>query len=1186
MKKNLRLLCLGLATAAFTASFAQAENVTSKLLNADMERGVIGWSIEFDSHIWKKTTKSQIAKPGFHGVNNAALENWKSDATSGLTDNTISQSITGLPNGTYVFGAYVGASVQAAEENREAVSGVTLFANDASVPVATNNPDAGTKWGHTAKFNVAVNVVDGTLKVGLKAEATTANFLIWDNATLYYFGDMDAAAALDEMAKIDMAATVAIADTCVAYKMQVDTLAYLNEQIAAGKALAGAADAYQVDEDVYWAIRLANKSIADYRGLSNAVVSAREVAAKEWSVHVADAVEALNALIAEADGMYETATAGRGEIADKKAALSEASALVELDSSYTNLDIIDQWIDETEPGEALGEYSEEMINRVVDLLEEVRVVLAESEEGVFSAVRAKHMCDSLYALIADVQANPITFNEFPIVLGPSETALKGYNLLDGATVNENDVVTYNSPVFRFEYPLTTVRFIVKQTGSNGTYDDVHPFFTLQSFEMFDEYGNEIELTEDDITSNACHNTLNPGAIDGAGIPGLIDDDPNTFFHSTWGVQIPDYHHIEVTLPDGEYSAFSFAMTARGTSYPHQFPAVLEITHVSESMGMLQSAITSAKALNPYQGTTPGFYKEDLTAFYNALAAAEALIDSEASEAEINAAIELLEAEQGKVEELKLFMPEPDKKYRIISAGPFFGSQGVQKALSVKNDTIYNNRLWWETASPDSAQQVFSFEVMPNDEGRDYYVVKHEATGLYISDYVDFDGIEETNAFGLSATKDTVELIPLGYGQFALQNGALAGNQSNMIHANNHSAGAGVSSNTVKWRTEAYGASAWYIRELQTLPYATKSLSDLNFQSEAITLYSGVNTLTLTADKDCAFADLIVYDALGAEIPSVVNADGTTATIVLDTAVVEAFSFAFTNAEGVATVTVDGVISKLSILQDAYDAAIAALPESSRGNEIGQVANTAEYDAAIAAAEALLANGGTDEAIQQAANDLDSAVVHLEVNLPLPDKTYFILSGLPAFKETHGVDVAIYAKQDAPAWSYVSISNPAYLWKFVETDEPVYGIRSFYLQNVATETYMGCSEYLSSALTLVAEPSATRPFQIDMQDGKVVTIRDSKWSNANLHLQNHGGGAGAYGGIVYWESTVGTASALVIVESEKYINDLVNNIEEMECIDEYVAPAKKGIFDLFGRRIDTPAAAGIYIVDGKKRVIKK
>ena len=35
----------------------------------------------------------------------------------------------------------------------------------------------------------------------------------------------------------------------------------------------------------------------------------------------------------------------------------------------------------------------------------------------------------------------------------------------------------------------------------------------------------------------------------------------------------------------------------------------------------------------------------------------------------------------------------------------------------------------------------------------------------------------------------------------------------------------------------------------------------------------------------------------------------------------------------------------------------------------------------------------------------------------------------------------------------------------------------------------------------------------------------------------------------------------------------------------VAPAVKGIYDLFGRRIDAPAT-GIYIVDGKKTVIKK
>jgi hypothetical protein len=61
--------------------------------------------------------------------------------------------------------------------------------------------------------------------------------------------------------------------------------------------------------------------------------------------------------------------------------------------------------------------------------------------------------------------------------------------------------------------------------------------------------------------------------------------------------------------------------------------------------------------------------------------------------------------------------------------------------------------------------------------------------------------------------------------------------------------------------------------------------------------------------------------------------------------------------------------------------------------------------------------------------------------------------------------------------------------------------------------------------------------------------------------------------------------LRIVEREAYLDELAG-IEDIEIVDEYVAPAKKGIYDLFGRRIDAPAATGTYIVDGKKRVIKK
>lgn len=47
-------------------------------------------------------------------------------------------------------------------------------------------------------------------------------------------------------------------------------------------------------------------------------------------------------------------------------------------------------------------------------------------------------------------------------------------------------------------------------------------------------------------------------------------------------------------------------------------------------------------------------------------------------------------------------------------------------------------------------------------------------------------------------------------------------------------------------------------------------------------------------------------------------------------------------------------------------------------------------------------------------------------------------------------------------------------------------------------------------------------------------------------------------------------------------DATDGIENVEA----VVPVKLGIYDLFGRRIDTPTAPGIYIIDGKKTLFKK
>ena len=1189
MMKNLRMFCLGLAAATFTASFAQT-NVTEKLLNADMERGVRGWNIEFESNIWKKNKKSQSS---YHGFNGAVLENWKSDASTGLSDNTISQHLTGMPNGTYVFGAYIAAAKKDSVENREDVVGVNLFANDATTPVATNWPEhTSQKWSHTSKFNVAVTVTDGTLDLGIEVKETNANFVIWDNATLYYFGETAPAAALDEMAKIDLAASVALADTCLAHKMQVDTLAALNEQIAAAQAVTGVEGAYEADENLWWAFRQARASINDYRNFNNAIKNAQKIADMEWSPVVASNVAALNELIAAAEATHEAATANRAELNEKKTELNEAAAYVELDSAYTKIDIYTEILDNMEPGENVGEYSEGMIIRIEDLMEEIGEVLEMADNGL-AATTAKHRCDSLYALIDDVLANPISFDEFPIVLGKNAENVGGYKVLKGAALDTTNVVAYTSKTYRFQYPLTKVRFIIRETGNNGS-NNGFPWVTLSAFEMYDEEGNEIPLEEADITSNACHNTLNPGSPDGSGIAGLIDDDPNSFFHSTWGVNVNESHYLEVTLPEGKYSAFSFYMRARSSSHHHQFPAILEIDHVSDAVSNLMSTIGTAKGMNPYQGTAPGFYNADLSSFYAALEAAEALVGTNATEAEIYDAIGKLEEECGKIDELGIVMPEPGKKYQIISAGPFFEKQGVHKALTVHSDSTKVNWIWWETASADSAQQYFSFEAIENEEGKHYYKMKHEATGLYVGTLFDTYGEEVSNSAGLNAEADTVELQSLGYGQFGIVH-------NGMFHTGDHNSGnvgtgtpvygcslhgkLGDKSGICKYTTAAYNGSAWFIREMSTLPAAVKNISELNFTSETINLYEGVNTLTLTADKDCAFSDLVVYGLLGEKIGTSVTKNGAVATVVLDTALVESFSFAFTNAEGVATVTVDGAISKLSVLQDSYDAAVAVAPV--KGDEIGMVSDLAEYEKAIAAAEAIFANGGTDEAIEKAAADLDSAVVHLTYNLPKAGVNYLIVSALEAFQENHGVDMVVFAKNDLLCWSYVHTSNLEYQWQFEDCGELQYGKPAFYIKNAGSGKYI--SQYpgsLSQQFSLVEATSATQPYRIDVHADFVMTLSDCRYSDANLHMAGHSSGAGAYGTVVAWSSTTGTASAMRVVEAEKYIAEFVANIENIDVTDEYVAPAVKGIYDLYGRRVMTPAATGIYIVDGKKKVIKK
>ena len=1160
MKKNLRLLCLGLAAATVTVGFSQAQDVTSKLKNADMEQGVKGWSIDGEGHIFGKNTK--VNRPGFHGVINMVLENWKGDATTGLSDNAISQTVRNLPAGTYVFGAYVAASQQNSPEvsNKDAVTGVTLFANEAGVPVATDNPDnAKNKWSHTGKFNVAATVAEGgSLNVGIKVENTTANYVVWDNATLYYFGTMSEAEALNEMAKIDMAATVAIADTCLAHKMNVDSLALLNEGIAAAKAITTADQLWQLNEDLYWAIRKANSSAADYRNFNSAIADAEVVLTGEYSPAIAGEIAALQTAIDAAKAIYTTATAARVELNEQRAVLSEAAALVALDSCYIILDELDEYISDLDATDELGGYSEEMIAQLTALSGEARTAVDNAYAGEMTAIDTRHVYDSLYAEIQYVLDHPNSEDAFPFTIGEPDGTIA--TIVDGRH-------EFTSRTYTMAYPVTNLRFtFMDNHNTNGAKGDRSgfPAVSIAEFYIYDGDGNEIELTELNFSTNAQETTEGP-------MVNICDDDKGSWWHSTWSAKVTDYHYLEVALPEGlDLTSFSFGWVTRYTE--QVVPKTVVVSSISNAESDLQSAIASAKTVNAYRGTAPGFYNADLTSFYNAIAAAEALVGTDASEEDIYNAIALLETEQGKVDEMQMNLPVAGKQYRLVNANrTAFNVYNVEYVLTTKLDTAtHMNMLQWEIASPDSAAQLFTFETIANKDGALYYKMKNVSTGLYVGTPTNDEG-ELQNTAALFTTSDTVTLTPVGAGKFTLNNHGLI-NTLGFNWSGNPKSGT-----ICKWNDANDLASQWYICEMETLPL-TALVEGATFTSPTYFLYEGVDFLTITADKATDFDNFAFCGVDGkpiADVSAALVAPGVMS-VELPAAVC-IFSFTFDNKEGVAQVTVSS--NNLSPLSRAYEAAVALAPE--HGTEVMQYADLTEYNKAVATAEKILTSGGSDEEILTAIAALEAAVAGLTPNAPDPDKTYFIVSALDAFEENHGVKMMLYNSSTGPRWMYENVDNINRLWQFeVDTDVEEGAPAMYYIKNVASGEYFG-----DGASALVADRDAAISYAITQLQGTVVALDGLGESSKRLHANQHGGGSGKSGNIVYWSSGLGTASAWRICESEAYISN-IDFTEIEEGTDEYVAPAVKGTFDLFGRRIEAPVATGIYIVDGKKVLIKR
>ena len=1265
-----------------TLAFADGQDVSNKIWNGDAEQGLQGWEVTFatdnnvDGRIWKISNHTEGISPGsmgYWGFTNHCLEIWAGQ-TDGVGNpvgkNSITQVVTDLPNGTCVFGAFTIATIQShgTSENKtryiptkDDVEGVYMFANDVKQTIATNDPEAADSLpaAHAVKLNVAAQVVDGSLKFGFGAEeGTPASFICFDNATLYFFGDMEPDAALAEAYKMDLKRACSASDTLKMYPMAVAVKAEMEAAVNAAADASSVDDCIAAEEIVRLANLKARISINDYNKLVSLIAKAKDVLSKEWSSFIEEQVEELEAATEKAEEDLAAGLLQGDELSEYLAEFENTINKVEIDDLYTLLDALDQFVNdyesisESDPnyfcegfhpgfGEEIGQYPYSEQEALEAVFMEAQELLSAIEDGSVRATEGVAMIDKIKGAVAACMANankePVLPFDAILVPDPNDptkpllrtsqsglasdaaiTPYKQTSLRGGA----DEVFRYESPVFGLPYAVDKLVITVTHTIYNDRprdegYND-GPYFNLTEFYLFDENGEEIILSADDFSSNAKESSEGSYA-------GLLDGDTQTFFHSRWSSKNNDtgYHNLEITMPE-DLKKFSFAMEVifndtRISNMPTEI-VVSGMTHTRADLAAAISDAEGSDVMGYVQGNEPGFHSGDFTAI-NALKAEiskakEVLNNEDATDEELVAATIALEEAAAAADGAGGFtfiLPESGVAYKLANQAPFVSGQGKVKNLTVFQDSI----LWWADADPADPYQDFTFEKVEGPDEEDiYFNIKNVKTGKYIGYFTEQPGFEGDNEIiwgnnwyvKLSDTPAPIRMRSLGYGQvhFWSQN---ENDETNWlgIHACNHNGGSattragdqgggkgfsdapdgysihGVCGPIVQWGTDAYGASAWYIRQQEELPLSI--LTGEGFEKKPHHLYQPVDIMTLQADKTCAFTNLKLTDVLGNPIEYTAEKADAFSMVVTFAKHTESFFLAFDNTEGVGTVTVTGGIaekSELAKLQEAYDAAVGT--EYTLGTDIGCVKDLTAYNAALAKAEEILNGGGAaDDEIKAAREQLEAAIDGLEVVMPEEGKSYFIVNAFPTFEENFGVPMAMFSNPDngMPGWTYISINNPCYEWQFEFVDDEK---KDFRLFNVGTQDYISGStggdhvmtESNGGKYTLIAR--GNQKFNI-LNTDEGASNDGSASGTWMIHAKNHNGGGNPFGSICMWGNDNPTKSEWYIKES----GTVKTSIDEVSVEPERLN-AVSGTFDLTGRRVTNPEK-GLYIMNGKKVLVK-
>lgn len=612
---------------------------------------------------------------------------------------------------------------------------------------------------------------------------------------------------------------------------------------------------------------------------------------------------------------------------------------------------------------------------------------------------------------------------------------------------------------------------------------------------------------------------------------------------------------------------------------------------------LEALIAEAEALlNANSGSKIGEYTAATsTALSTAIATAKAIEDANVTAADV-------EALQAAIDGLAIILPTAGNYYQFHSSLAAFAET---KAVHGTDGTP-----GWKTLNNDDKN--FYWKAVATGNG---IALQNAANGKYLHGNADQSG-----AWSLSETPSEIDVKIFskaenekGYEYGVILNGW-------QMHANNHGGGAGAGSNLVSWNTDnANSASSWYIVEVElqeffTVTYNFKHGEEIKY-THSVELAKGAAFPTVNVALPYGVTTNFEVPTGTVETDATFNFDLTIATEVPFTAAVDGTptTWYYTRMHGNSAVT--------SYIQDNGENNVEWLDKSVAADEIdshlwGFVGNIFDgYKVVNKGSGNAIKSTGSGAATMASVADATVFIAMTSQNttegtfcLRYPNGSYLNAQGegvyhysdndngssffLTKYEETNVtvssaewatmyLGYAVYVPEGVNVYAVTGVEN-GYVTKS-QLEGVIPGNTGVLLNNAGTYTF---KKAIATEFANVEGNLMNGSVEDTYVEGTAYVLANHTEAGVGMYKAELNKDAEGNEGTTHFLNNAGKAYLVLPAASETVAFygldwDGTTGIDGVEVENNAV----KAIFDLTGRRIEAITAPGIYIVNGKKVLVK-